>query len=261
MVTLDVSDGDADPAGTLPACIVVTHSSGGLTEGQRVDAPRDGLSIGTTREDVVVEAKGLPAHVELGWTRIGGGRWEARSTRRVWVNGRLAGNVVVSSGDDLRIADTFFRFICGADLEQKFYETVYQLTITAFSSGLGNRRAFDEAFRIVVSRSTTTGSTLLVAVGSRGWVTDSGQKCGASRGYARPMVERTSGREQHSPLGGCRGGGPRNGPPRRCGDRPRTPSNSVRLTYRRSAATTSSKPTDEQEVMTAKTLHVRTRCG
>lgn len=165
MVALDTSDRDEDAEHALPACVVVTHSNGNPPKGERTDV-REGLSIGTTSADaVVVDGRGPATRLSLDRTMIGArGRWEARSTGRAWVNGRNAENVPVSSGDELRIEDTFFRFLCGPDLQQKFYETIYDLTITDFPSGLGNERAFGEAFRRMAARATKTTSTLLVAV-------------------------------------------------------------------------------------------------
>jgi GGDEF domain-containing protein len=165
MVALDTSDWDGEAEDVLPACVVVTHSSGHPPKGQRTDV-RDGLSIGTTSADaVVVEGRDPATRLSLDRTMIGvRGRWQARSTGRAWVNRRNADNVVVSSGDELRIEDTFFRFLSGPDLQQKFYETIYHLTITDFPSGLGNQRAFGEAFRTMAAQAAKTTSTLLVAV-------------------------------------------------------------------------------------------------
>jgi hypothetical protein len=165
MAALDRSDRDGEADDMLSACVVVTHSNGDPPKGQRTDA-RDGLSIGTTSADaVVVEGRGSPTRLSLDQTMVGArGRWEARSTGRAWVNGRNAGNIAVSSGDELRIEDTFFRFLCGPDLQQKFYETIYHLTIRDFPTGLGNERAFGEAFRTMARRAAKTTKTLLVAV-------------------------------------------------------------------------------------------------
>ena len=165
MVALGTSDGDGEADDPLPAVRGCDAFDGNPPKGQRTDV-REGLSSGTTSADaVVVDGRGLATRLSLDRTMLGTrGRWEARSNGRAWVNRQNARNVALSSGDELRIEDTFFRFLCGPDLQQKFYETIYHLTIRDFPSGLANERSFGEAFRTMSRRAIETTSTLLVAV-------------------------------------------------------------------------------------------------
>jgi GGDEF domain-containing protein len=80
---------------------------------------------------------------------------------RAWLNGERLTRGTVRSGDDIRVEDTYFRFVCGEDLPRKFHETIYHLTITDFPTGLGNARAFGEAFQQHVRRAK---SRVVVAV-------------------------------------------------------------------------------------------------
>jgi hypothetical protein len=147
--------------GLSGACVVVTHSDGGVSKGQRIEVNRRGLSIGTALCDVAVVCEpASESRVRLSWSGAPG-LWLASASGRAWLNGERLASGTVRSGDDIRVEDTYFRFVCGEDLQQKFHETIYRLTITDFPTGLGNARAFGEAFQQRVRRAK---SQVVVAV-------------------------------------------------------------------------------------------------
>lgn len=146
MTWVGVADGGSGEAQS-GACVVVTHSVGGVSKGQCIQANRRGLSIGTSSCDVLVV--GEPASESRIVLSPSGapGLWLATASGRTWLNGERLASGTLRNGDDIRVEDTYFRFVCGEDLQRKFHETIYHLTITDFPTGLGNARAFGEAFQ------------------------------------------------------------------------------------------------------------------
>jgi hypothetical protein len=140
----------AGTAGGRPRCwLVVTHtpSKRGLGAKLEFRAPR--FTIGAKDDDLPLD--GAPqsgTRVEIVW----GGPdeaaaptdWRVRGEGRVWVNGEAVADRALRSGDELRVVDTHFRFLSGPDLERKFHETIYHLTITDFATGAYNQRYLKE---------------------------------------------------------------------------------------------------------------------
>jgi hypothetical protein len=148
------------------ACIVATHSVGGLSKGQQIEVHRRGLSIGTASCDVAVACEpASDSRIQLSWSGAPG-LWLAVASGRAWLNGERLASGTVRSGDDIRVEDSYFRFVCGEDVREKFHETIYQLTITDFPTGLGNARAFGEAFQQRMRRARSHVVVAMIGVQS-----------------------------------------------------------------------------------------------
>jgi GGDEF domain-containing protein len=68
-----------------------------------------------------------------------------------------------AAGDAIRVENTFFRFLCGRDVDSQYHETIYHLTIVDFATELHNARYFLEALNKELERASHTRSVLVVA--------------------------------------------------------------------------------------------------
>jgi diguanylate cyclase (GGDEF)-like protein len=65
----------------------------------------------------------------------------------------IARESVLRDGDRIKVGQTIFRFLAGADIDAKYHEEIYQMTITDGLTQLHNRRYFHEALDREIARS------------------------------------------------------------------------------------------------------------
>jgi GGDEF domain-containing protein len=157
-------------AGERPRCLlVVTHTPSREGLGAKLEVQALRFTIGARDNDLPVDgATQSGTRVEVVW---GGANeaaapteWRIRGEGRVWVNGETVVNRALRSGDELRVVDTHFRFLSGRDLDNKYYETIYHLTITDFATGVYNQRYLKEVLDREAVRATRYGKLFSVAV-------------------------------------------------------------------------------------------------
>jgi two-component system cell cycle response regulator len=147
------------------AALILTATPSGTGLGLRLDARNHGIRVGYGDDDFGVEgAEEAGSRVAIARSaESDGGEWVARGIGRVHHNGAAFNECCLSTGDAIRVENTFFRFLCGADIEGQYCETVYHLTIVDFATELHNTRYLLEALDKELRRAIDTASVVVVA--------------------------------------------------------------------------------------------------
>jgi diguanylate cyclase (GGDEF)-like protein len=83
------------------------------------------------------------------------------STNCTLVNGeRIEGPRKLEHGDLIKIGGVVLRFLCGDDLESRYHEEIYRLTIVDGLTQVHNRRYFDDFLEREVARCGRSGAAL-----------------------------------------------------------------------------------------------------
>jgi GGDEF domain-containing protein len=160
----------AGTAGGRPRCwLVVTHTPSRGRLGAKLEVQEPRFTIGAGDDDLPVDgATQSGTRVEIIWTGTdepaAPTEWRIRGQGRVWVNGETVVNRALRSGDELRVVDTHFRFLSGQNLDDKYHETIYHLTITDFATGIYNQRYLKEVLNREAIRTNRYGKDFWVAV-------------------------------------------------------------------------------------------------
>lgn len=163
----------APPAGSeggRPGCLlVVLHTPSGENVGAKVEIDSAAFEIGASGDDLVVEGaleSGTRAQILWSAAEDSASRseWHLKGSGLLALNGRPTIEGALKTGDELRVVDSFFRFLSGSNVEEKYYETIYQLTIVDIPSGAHNRRYLREVLVREEERATRRGKTFSVAV-------------------------------------------------------------------------------------------------
>jgi two-component system, cell cycle response regulator len=145
------------------AALIVTATPSGRGLGTRFDASDDRIIVGYREDDIeVAGAQGSRSRVEI-LRSSDADAWVATGLGCVQHNGAVFGERSLSTGDAIRVENTFFRFICGADLNRQYHETIYHLTIIDFATEIHNKRYLLEALDKELRRASSTGSVVIVA--------------------------------------------------------------------------------------------------
>jgi GGDEF domain-containing protein len=150
------------------AALVVTVAAGCARLGLRLHVSDSGISVGSAEDDLEVEgAEQSGSRVQIiRRANLGdsdANEWVAKGFGRVQHNGTAFSERSLSTSDAIRVENTFFRFLCGADLDTQYYETIYHLTIVDFATGIHNTRYLMEALENELERARNTGSVVVVA--------------------------------------------------------------------------------------------------
>jgi len=147
---------------------VVTHTPSRVDVGRKVDIPSQGIVLGGRGCGFEVNgAQQTGSRLEIQWVgrdAEAGSEWRADAVGRVTINTQIAAHRLLNSGDEIRVVDTFFRFLCGTEVQSQYHETIYHLTIRDMPTGLANARYLGEALGKDVSRALRYGKPLAVAV-------------------------------------------------------------------------------------------------
>ena len=163
--TTRILDEPALPEGSggAPASLVVIY---GGELGRRyplggADAPvvEIGRALSNT---IVIEADSVSRqHARL--YSEGDGHWveDLGSTNGTLVGGeRIEGPKRLEHGDLIKIGGVVLRFLCGGDLESRYHEEIYRLTIVDGLTQVHNRRYFDDFLEREVARCARSGGSL-----------------------------------------------------------------------------------------------------
>ncbi len=146
--------------------LVVTYTESRRALGTKLEVPTTGLVVGGDGSDFEVE-RAEESGSRLVIRRAHGAaekdhEWEADATGRVVINGERLAHRTLISGDEIRVVDSFFRFLCGTELEQAFHETIYRMTMRDMPTGLANERYLRHALDREASQALRDGKQLAV---------------------------------------------------------------------------------------------------
>ena len=154
--------------GVPQAALIVTHTPSRVVPGKKLDIPFHGLVLGGPGTDFEVDgARATGSRVEIRWVGPAAGagpEWQADGVGRVAVNWNMTTRRMLNSGDELRVVDTFFRFLCGRDLQDRYYETIYHMTILDMPTGLANVRYLNEMLEREMQRRARSPARARLAV-------------------------------------------------------------------------------------------------
>lgn len=158
------NDGGArrDPEQGTP-CLVVLY---GQNLGRRHQLDKPALVIGrsdaaaiqidqdsVSRDHAQIFISGAVSHI----TDLG-------STNGTWVNDERIQSVQLRDGDLVRIGQTIFKYLTGANIEAKYHEQIYQLSTTDGLTGAANKRAFLEILEREIRRAHRYGRRFSLAM-------------------------------------------------------------------------------------------------
>jgi PleD family two-component response regulator len=134
----------------------------------RLNASDQGIRVGYREDDFEVEGAELSgSRVEIlrcaDSSEVADGEWVAKGFGRVQHNAAPFRERSLSAGDAIRVENTFFRFLCGRDVDSQYHETIYHLTIVDFATEIHNARYLLEALNKELERASHTRSVLVVA--------------------------------------------------------------------------------------------------
>ncbi len=129
--------------------LVVLHAPehGSVATKLEVNAPV--FALGTKEDDLTIEgATASQTHAEIVWEPSAESPskkiWRLKGAGRLFVNGRATTDCDLRSGDEVRIVDSFFRFLTGPKTDEQYHQTIYQSTIQDFPTGSHNPRYLSE---------------------------------------------------------------------------------------------------------------------
>jgi len=125
------------------ACIVLLHPPG-PDIGRRSELSRERYTVGREDADITVPRDSVSRrHAEL-W-RDGSGTWIVRdlgSTNGTFINESRIEKQPLREGDQVRFGDAIYKFLSGQNIETRYHEEIYRLTIHDALTGLHNKRYF-----------------------------------------------------------------------------------------------------------------------
>lgn len=182
----------AESSGSSSHCtLVAVHapSRKGLGAKFEIHPPR--YTIGTLQDDLPIEGAGeLGTQAQLIWVvdeqATSGGRWCFKGRGSVSINGCPANDHPLRSGDQLRVVDTYFRFLSGDAPPDAYHETLYHMTVLDMPTSAHNRRYLGEAFERDRQRARRRSGALSLGLITVEWT---GANVEADERLLRPLVQ------------------------------------------------------------------------
>lgn len=139
-VTALESLNNAVPAGL--DCLVVIYSANKANSHKRYLLEKDSLSIGRGSDnEIVLDSDSVSRKHSKVVKR--GTNWyivDCSSTNGTYVNDAMVHEYPLRQGDQVKIGDTIFKYLTGADIESQYHETIYQMTIIDGLTTVYNKR-------------------------------------------------------------------------------------------------------------------------
>lgn len=182
----------AESSGGSSHCIlVVVHAPSRDGLGAKIEIHPPRYTIGALQDDLPVEGAGESgAQAEIIWVvdeqANSGGRWCFKGRGSVSTNGRPTNDQALRTGDQLRVVDTYFRFLSGDAPPDAYYETIYHMTILDMPTSAHNHRYLGQAFERDRQRARRRGGELCLGLISVEW---SCARVEADEALLRPLVQ------------------------------------------------------------------------
>ncbi len=148
-------------------CIVAIYSprgesGGGPALGARIALDGAQLMIGRGPEnDIVLEGDSVSRrHARI--EQRAGAWWitDVGSTNGTYVNHEAVRQHPLANGDLVKVGDTIFKYLTGSDVESKYHEEIYRMTIVDGLTQMYNKRYLSEVLEREVGRAVRYGRPL-----------------------------------------------------------------------------------------------------
>ncbi len=135
-------------------CVVIIYAPSSNQLGKRFSLADDTVRIGRGSENhVALHSDSVSRqHARIERRHDGYHLIDLGSTNGTYVNDVLIRERKLRRGDQLKVGDTILKFLCGADLESQYHETIYRMTIMDGLTGIHNKRYFVEQLERELSR-------------------------------------------------------------------------------------------------------------
>jgi diguanylate cyclase (GGDEF)-like protein len=128
-------------------CLVIIHAPTHAHLGKRFALDRPLLNIGRGRDNDIVLQSDCVSRRHATLERRGNDMYavDLTSTNGTFVNDGAKSITAqrLVPGDQLRIGNTIFKYLCGSDVEAQYHEVIFGMTVTDGLTNVINRKALD----------------------------------------------------------------------------------------------------------------------
>ncbi len=135
-------------------CLVVIYSSDARQFGKKHILGDQPIQIGRGSDNTMVLDNDSVSRRHCRIEKRGRSYWlmDLESTNGSYVNDELCTELQLRRGDQVKIGDTIFKFLCGSDVEAQYHETIYRMTIVDGLTGVNNKRFLMESLEREIPR-------------------------------------------------------------------------------------------------------------
>ena len=140
-------------------CLVVIY---GATLGRKYDLQDDVVTIGRDQGNSIVLDVDSVSRRHARIESFGNDRFlvDLNSTNGTYLNDSLAVREKLKNGDLLKVGDTIFKYLSGANIESAYHEEIYTMTVTDGLTQIPNKRYLLEYLEREFSRARRYGRNL-----------------------------------------------------------------------------------------------------
>ena len=140
-------------------CLVVIY---GGTLGRKYDLNEPVVSLGRDPDNTIVIDVDSVSRRHARIENYDGAKYlvDLNSTNGTYLNDTLAVREKLNSGDFIKVGDTIFKFLSGANIERAYHEEIYTMTVTDGLTQIPNKRYLIEYLEREFSRARRYGRNL-----------------------------------------------------------------------------------------------------
>ena len=140
-------------------CLVVIY---GGTLGQKYELSDHVVTLGRDPDNSIVIDVDSVSRRHARIETFSGSKYvvDLNSTNGTYLNDNLAVREQLSNGDFVKVGDTIFKFLSGADIERSYHEEIYTMTVTDGLTQIPNKRLLMEYLDREFSRARRYGRNL-----------------------------------------------------------------------------------------------------
>ena len=151
--------GIVEAANDGQVCLVVIYGS---TLGRKYDLTEDVITIGRDQSNSIVLDVDSVSRRHARIEAFGKDRFlvDLNSTNGTYLNDSLAVRERLKNGDLVKVGDTIFKYLSGANIESAYHEEIYTMTVTDGLTQIPNKRYLLEYLEREFSRARRYGRNL-----------------------------------------------------------------------------------------------------
>jgi two-component system cell cycle response regulator len=148
------------------SCLVVLHAPSDTDLGRRYVLENDVTTIGRGRDNDIVLPSDCVSRRHARIERRGDAVYivDLASTNGTYINEerKPIRERRLARGDQLRVGDTIFKHLTGADIELQYHDIIFRMAVTDGLTNLANRKQLDSILADEISRARRYGRSLSV---------------------------------------------------------------------------------------------------